>query len=369
MKSINELSHERESIIGEYSAKNLKKYDIDTFSEENKKILNVIISEIKEETSDVKSFILVPNKEKKTFSLPTFKAGEYISVKLKIDDAYHARAYSLSSSPSESFYRITVKRVENGLVSNYMLDNLKVGDEIEISHPVGNFTYNKSRDEENVIAVAGGSGITPFISMAKAIESGLEDFKLTVFYSVKKEEDIIFKEEIKNLNKCKKINIFITLTREEKEGYLSGHLTKEMISPYIEEFNTIFMCGPKALYKTMNDILSEFNIPRRCVHFENFFVEYTPEKENTYKVKVVMNSGIKMIECKSNETLLVAMERSGIKAPSLCRVGECGFCRSILVEGKIKSIGGSNVKALEENNYFHPCISYPESDITLELNI
>lgn len=126
-----------------------------------------------------------------------FKAGQYISVKLNINEEYATRAYSLASSPAhaaKNIYRITVKRVRNGLVSNYLLDNIKVGDSLTISKPTGNFTYNSIRDEKNVIAIAGGSGITPFMSLALAIEDGLEDCDLTIFYSVRTYDDMLFKK-------------------------------------------------------------------------------------------------------------------------------------------------------------------------------
>ena len=142
-----------------------------------------------------------------------------------------------------------------------------------------------------------------------------------------------------------------------------------MIEPYMKEFNTVFMCGPKELYKTMNDILKEFNIPKKSVHFENYFVDYKNQESNKFKLKVLIKDDVKKITCNSNETLLVAMERAGIKAPSLCRVGTCGFCRSILIDGKIKMIGAIQPKALSENDYIHPCVTYPESDIVLRLDI
>ena len=142
-----------------------------------------------------------------------------------------------------------------------------------------------------------------------------------------------------------------------------------MLEPFIKEFNTVLMCGPKNLYRSMNEILNEFNIPRKSVHYENFFVEYEPTEKITYNLKVVMKDKVEETTCKNDETLLVAMERAGIKAPSLCRVGECGYCRSILLEGKVKMIGAALKKAEAENDYIHPCVSFPDSDIVLKLDI
>lgn len=333
----------------------------------------VVVKEIIEETKDTKSFVLGPNVDKGTKELMVFEAGQYISLKVNIDGNSTSRAYSLSSSPkdaSRGLYRLTIKRVENGLVSNYMLDKVNVGDEFLVSLPSGVFTYNKVRDESDVIGIAGGSGITPFMSFAKAIDEGSEDCNLTVIYSVKKEEDIIFKEEIEEINKnSKRVKFVITLTDEENDKYLNGRISREMLEPYMKEFVTVFMCGPKGLYKTMNEILASYNIPKKSVHFENFDMRYEPFEVNTYRLEVLMNGSSKRLECKSDETLLSAMEKGEVNAPSMCRVGVCGYCRSVLVSGKVKTVGASQVKALSENDYIHPCVTYPESDIVIKLDI
>ena len=373
IEKIEKLKKERKEIIESFSKKRPADTYIDKEVASISSIYHTVITDIKEETKDVKTFTLTADKDSDTPHLAPFKAGQYITIHVTIDDAPVTRAYSLSSAPSlvnKDIYKITIKRVENGLVSNYMLDNMKVGDKLDVSKPAGDFGYNSIKDEENVIAIAGGSGITPFMSLAHAILEGTYNCNLTVFYSVRKYDDIIFKREIEEINKKKRnVQFVITLTREEKEGYLNGHLTKEMLEPYIKEFNTILMCGPKELYRSMNEILNEFNIPRKSVHYENFFVEYEPIEKKEYKLKVVMKDKVEEITCKNDETLLVAMERAGIKAPSLCRVGECGYCRSILLDGKVKMIGASLKKAEAENDYIHPCVSFPDSDIVLRLDI
>lgn len=373
IEKIEKLKKERKEIIDSFSSKQPEDTYIDKEVSKMKEIYHTIITDIYEETPDVKTFTLTADKNSDTPTLAPFKAGQYITIHVTIDDAPVTRAYSLSSSPTlanKNIYKITIKRVKDGLVSNYMLDNMSVGDKLDVSMPAGDFGYNPIKDEENVIAIAGGSGITPFMSLAHAILEGIYSCNLTVFYSVKTYEDIIFKKEIEEINKKKKnVKFVVTLTREEKEGYLNGHISKKMLEPYIKEFNTVLMCGPKELYRSMNEILNEFNIPRKSVHYENFFVEYVPNEKTTYKLKVVMKNKTEEITCNNDETLLVAMERAKIPAPSLCRVGECGYCRSILLEGKVKMVGATLTKAEAENDYIHPCVSFPDSDIVIRLDI
>lgn len=369
---IESLKKERASIINDYNGHKIPSTYIESEMEKIRSLQYVVVKEIVTETPDVKSFILVPDNEMGTYELAPFKAGQYISLKLNIDNEFTTRAYTISSSPATSLksYRITVKKEADGYISKYLVDNLKEGDKLTISNPMGNFYYHSIRDEENIIAIAGGSGITPFISLAHAIIDGIEPCNLTVFYSVKTASDIIFEKEITEINKKNKnVKFIITLTREENANYLHGHITKEMLEPYIKEFNTIMMCGPKELYKSMNSILSEFNIPKKDVHYESFHMAYTPLVAETYELKVILKNDFILTTCKSTETLLVAMEHAGIKAPSSCRVGTCGFCRSILLDGNVKMVGANLKKSELENSYIHPCVTYPESDIVLRLDI
>lgn len=370
---IEHLKKVRKDIANSYSARDLNDTHIDSYVESIPMWQNVVVKEIIQETEDTKSFILVPDKDRGTDDLLPFRAGQYVSLKIHIQDSFVTRAYSLSSSPAlvaKNMYRITVKRVQDGLVSNIMLDEIKVGDILAVSRPMGELGYDKLRDEENVICVAGGVGVTPFISMALAAKDKLIDCNLTIIYSTKRYEDILFKKEIEEINKrCRNVKIVVTLTKEEKEGYLSGYITKAVLAPYIKEFNTVLMCGPKSLYKSMNDILDSFNIPKRCVRYDICSVDYKPKEVETFDLKVILKNDFVLTTCNSDETLLVAMEKAGIKAPSLCRVGTCGFCRSVLLEGKLKQIGGNMTKAEANNDYIHPCVSYPESNIVLRLDI
>lgn len=370
---IEHLKKVRKDIANSYSARDLNDTHIDSYVESIPMWQNVVVKEIIQETEDTKSFILVPDKDRGTDDLLPFRAGQYVSLKIHIQDSFVTRAYSLSSSPAlvaKNMYRITVKRVQDGLVSNIMLDEIKVGDILAVSRPMGELGYDKLRDEENVICVAGGVGVTPFISMALAAKDKLIDCNLTIIYSTKRYEDILFKKEIEEINKkCRNVKIVVTLTKEEKEGYLNGYITKAVLAPYIKEFNTVLMCGPKSLYKSMNDILDSFNIPKRCVRYDICSVDYKPKEVETFDLKVILKNDFVLTTCNSDETLLVSMEKAGIKAPSLCRVGTCGFCRSVLLEGKLKQIGGNMTKAEANNDYIHPCVSYPESNIVLRLDI
>ena len=135
-----------------------------------------------EDHGDAKSFTLIPDAAKGTEKLAYFRASQYVSVALNIDGAPVRKPYTIRSNPRDalaaegSSYTLTIKRTKPAYASAWILENWKEGDAVEISGPLGDFYYQDLRDARQVIAIAGGSGITPFYSMAAAIVDGIEDF-------------------------------------------------------------------------------------------------------------------------------------------------------------------------------------------------
>ena len=139
------------------------------------KVQYLKIAKIVQETHDAKSFILVPDTDKGTSELAPFKAGSYINIRTELAGSVARRTYSLSSSPKEALegkYRVTVKLKEGGFMSAWLHNEAKVGDSLLATEPGGFITHSSIRDCRRVVGLAGGSGITPFMSMAKAIQEG-----------------------------------------------------------------------------------------------------------------------------------------------------------------------------------------------------
>lgn len=360
------LKKERKSIINSYSPKSFINTELEKKYSLIEDYQHVIVKEIVEECENVKSFFVAPVDSTLRKELLPFVSGQYINVALEINDKTITQVYWLSSSESKAkngIYRITIENNLDDTVSNYFYNEIKVDDKLSVSHPTGDFCYNPNRDENNVIAIANKIGISPILSLAESILDGLYQVNLTVFYIVKTEKNIIFKEEISTINeKCK--NIHFVIINEE-----NSHINAEIIKPYMKEFNTVLLSGSKTLYKSMNEVLSELNISKKNVHYEPTLVEYHSDIKEDFNLKIISRDKEFNIPCHSDETLIKSMEKEGIKAPVLCHVGECGFCRSILVEGKVKIVGGKLLDAEIKNDYIHPCITYPESDIIIKLDI
>ncbi len=330
----------------------------------------LVIDDIIEETKDVKSFILKSANENK--SLAPFKAGSHISIYVNIGDKLVSRTYSLSSSPIDVFkgiYRITIKRVKDGILSNYMLDKARIGDTLYSSEPGGFLTYTPLRDGQNVIAIAGGSGITPFISMAKAINDKLEFFRLTILYCVNKKEDIIFKDELDYLNKTDRINVVYIFKDEEVDGHHKGYVTADIIKEYMvkDETTSIFGTGPRELLDYLAIELPKLNLEQKYIRLEQSPI-YLKSEPNIYNIKVHVNDEIINIKASSQETILQAFENNNLSIRTRCHLGGCGFCRSKLIKGEYEATKFEKIKEIDKKyNYIHPCCSYPRTDMEIEI--
>ncbi|MBQ7122781.1 MAG: 2Fe-2S iron-sulfur cluster binding domain-containing protein [Clostridia bacterium] len=331
----------------------------------------LVISRIEEHSDIAKSYFF-----KSETTLAYFKAGQYLTFRFEIGNAVVTRSYSIASSPASALngeYQITVKRINDGFVSDYILDNWTVGNEVTAYAPEGNMTYCPLRDAENIVAVAGGSGITPFLSLARAIDQGDEDCTLTLLYGCRTSDEILFKSELDSLSaNNSKINVVYVLSHSDEEGYEKGFVGADIIKKYAPEGNySIFVCGPGGLYKYLESELPKLQKEKKYIRFEVFSSGKKAEEEPTEYSITVINRGVEsVIKASSSETVLCAFERAGIEVPARCHTGECGFCRSKLVSGKVYIPEGEDRRRIADMqfSFIHPCCCYPESDLVVRIN-
>jgi len=334
---------------------------------------------------DAKSFTLVPNEKKGTTEMAYFRASQYVSVSLNINGAPVNKPYTIRSNPKDALgekdtsYTLTIKLTNPSYASKHILTTWKEGDEVDISGPLGDFYYQDLRDAKNVIAIAGGSGITPFYSMASAIADGIEDFNMTILYGSRKADGILLKDEIEAVaaRSGGRVKVVHVLSEDKLEGYEHGFINAELIKKYAPEGDySVFMCGPKAMYVFGEGECRKLGLPKRRYRMEmsgDYMnavnnADYPKEQiGREYKLTVDIRGEKTVIPCKADETLLWAMEKAGIKAPSHCRSGECGWCHSKLVSGKVYIPEDADGRRLADKKFgwIHPCVSYPVSDVEL----
>ncbi len=315
-------------------------------------------------------------------SLPPFIAGQYITFFLQVGNITTSRPYSIASPPNQTaYYDITVRRVEKGLVSNYLLDGIKTGDIIETSGPAGCFYYNPIIHENTSVFIAGGSGITPFMSMIREIaERGL-DRRVYLFYGNRSTDDVIFDDELKRLS-SKAPNIsYIPVIEKPSKGYAGkcGFIGADLLKDVLKKWDdkTFYICGPQGMYDFCLPELQGLDIPRRKIRREMFGAplhiwEYPGWPKGVAKNAVfslkVKGKKTGTLKAAAAESVLTTLEKNGIVVPSLCRSGECSMCRLKLVSGKVFQPQGTPVRKSDRQfGYIHSCVSYPLEDCEILL--
>lgn len=361
-----------------------REYAVNKLAEElHPKVQYVKIADVCRHGADAKSFTLVPDLERGTKQLAYFSAGQYLCVALTIGHSKLWKPYSICSGPSDALqgsYTLTIKRTAGGFASEYILENWKVGDCLELSAPEGTFTYEPLRDAGTIVGIAGGSGITPFHSLASAIADGTEDVELILLYGSRNRESILLKEEFDRLSEqCGKIKVVHVLSDEMAEGYEHGFITADLIKKYAPDGRySIFLCGPQAMYKFADKEIARLSLEQKWIRHELFgqvqpqdFTEDYPQDiaGKTFNLTISRNGEQEIIPAAAGESLLTAIERAGIPIRSRCRSGECGICHSHLVNGCVYiPVAADGRRAADRTyGYIHPCCSFPTSDIILEI--
>ena len=319
--------------------------------------------------------------------LPPFYAGQFMVIDFPIGESLVSRPYSISSAPYQArleehaFVEISVRRSKgDGFICDYINDSVKVGDTFRGMIGCGQFYYEPLRDAKHVVALAGGVGITPFASMAREIAHGTLDFDLTILYGSVSSADITLKDELDQLQ-SDKLHIVHVLSGDEPDWTGErGFLTAELIKKYSAEDTTYFICGPQVMYKFLRGELAKLNPPQRRVRFEVFgqakditvFEGYPQEvKDKTFNLTVVRGVHEDVIPAKATESLVVALERAGIRIETGCRSGECGFCRTKVLSGNVYVCPESDGRrgADKDFGYVHACAAYPISDVKIKIPI
>lgn len=338
------------------------------------------IIDIVEHNENTKTFVFASAEDK---PLAYFRAGQYLSFTLETGGSIVTRPVSICSSPREALegsYAITVKRA--GFASDYMLDSWKKGDTVTASAPLGDFYYTSMRDAKHVIALAGGSGITPFLSMAGAIADSTEDFQLTIIYGSRSRDEILFKDVLDTFEKNSggKIKVVHVLSDESVDGYEHGFITEDIIRKYMKPGNnSYFICGPQMMYRFVAKEMEKIAPERKWVRRELFGASKTPWelpgypaecKDKEFNVTLMQAGKEYSFKAAANESLLISIERAHIPMLSHCRSGECGWCRSRLVSGNVFIPEDTDGRRMADRlyGYIHPCVSYPTGDLVIEVS-
>lgn len=349
------------------------------------KFHQLTVSEIKNETLDCVSVTFdVPSNLIKDYE---YIQGQHLTLKLLVNGKEVRRSYSLCSSPMiKEPLRVAVKRVKGGLGSNFIYDNLKKGDVIEIMTPMGNFhTELKNTNKKHYVLFAGGSGITPMMSIIKTTLIAEPQSKLTLFYGNFDEASTIFKKELDeivslNPGRFTLHYIFEKPSSQNISADLIGMLTKdkvkEVISKYLERNPVIeyFVCGPGPMMDNVKEVLESNNVNKNFIHIEYFTSAVEEPKKDASEIKgsicevtVIADGKETTFQLATDgDAILDAAMDAGVDAPFSCKGAVCATCRAKVMEGKASMTMNYALTDDEvEEGYILTCQAHPTTPVVV----
>jgi ferredoxin-NADP reductase len=299
------------------------------------------LASITPQTSDSKTLRFIVPSDRKLNARP----GQFLTFSFLFDGKKVVRSYSICSSPARSGYvEITPKRVNRGCVSVFLNDRASVGMTVEANGAFGNFCFDEGK-HQNVVLLAAGSGITPMMAMLRYMDDLCLETSVTLLYCVRTVNDIIFHGELDEMRgRMKNFQYHLLLSQPHPEWTgRRGHVSREFIEDTVKEVASpyFFLCGPPPFMESSRGALTGLGVKPERIRQESFggsFPKSTqPDLVATEpRVPVEFARSRKTFTVSSGQTLLEAAEEHGIGIPSSCRQGQCGTCKTKLLEGNVR---------------------------------
>ncbi|HEY0148787.1 MAG TPA: ferredoxin--NADP reductase [Allosphingosinicella sp.] len=314
------------------------------------------VAEIVQETADARSI---------RFDLPTeladtfrFRAGQHLTLRAEIGGEDVRRNYSLCVAPIEGQLKVTVKRIAGGRFSSWANEALREGDTLDVMPPHGSFTHEFRADARNhYVGFAGGSGITPVLSLLKTALNEEPESRFTLFYGNRDSQSVIFLEELAGLKNryMGRLQVHHFLAEEMEDidlfnGMLDRAKCGEILGTLVDpaEVAAFFICGPGPMMDSAEEALCDSSVPREKIHIERFTADRPAEALAAQLQEMSQGAqGLAMLvtldgrkrrvafDAKAGNILDSARE-AGLPAPFACKAGVCATCRARVVSGEVE---------------------------------
>lgn len=304
------------------------------------------VSALIDETHDSKSVVFeVPTALASAFN---YRPGQFLTLRLPIDGKFVPRCYSMSSSPQlDAAPRVTVKRVNQGRGSNWICNQLKVGDELEVMPPSGLFTPKQLN--QDFLLMAGGSGVTPVFSILRHVLEHASA-RITLLYANRDEKSVIFRDALNTLAKAHPQRLQIVHWLDSVQGIPTVAQLTEFARPHAA--SQAFICGPSPFMDAAVEALTAIHMAEADIHVERFVslpdeealaaAQTAREKEaprtdavDEAQIEISMDGQVHTLDCGGQETILEAALRNKINLPFSCQAGMCASCMCQVVEGSV----------------------------------
>jgi len=331
---------------------------------------SLTILEIIQETVDTKTFVF----KNPIFNKIKYEAGQYLTLLLRINGRKYARPYSFSSTPLvDSLLSITVKRVSNGIVSNYIHNSFKVGDVIEVMEPMGDFVLNKKESIYSIYFWGVGSGITPLFSLIKEVLNSRPNTVVHLVYGNKNKDSTIFKTQLKKLQEEHPLvfNMSIFYSQEDtfelNDTNHKGRITSTFVANLLSKNKNTkeslhYICGPFGLKELIKNKLQDLEVSMSSIFSEDFELTIDPKElsdvEDSKAIILKRGELFEIFVPKGRSILDMALDQE-IEIPYSCQTGNCNSCKAKLIEGQLKMIGLTKEREDLAQDEFLLCCSYP----------
>lgn len=335
----------------------------------------VKVKDVRKETDEAVS-IAFDVDSKNEFS---YQSGQYITIKKNINSEEIRRSYSLCSAPFEDDFRVVVKKIENGRMSTYLNQSIKIGDELEIMTPTGNFVPKNLIT--SLVGIAAGSGITPIFSILKSVIKAGGNF--TLYYGNVNQASTIYKKEIDQLVAAYPSQLTVVYTFDEGNNadlpeINCGRIDEKKMHQFIQQNPNIlkvdgfYICGPEPMINNANETLRYVGVAPEKIHFELFTApiiikgntaKFVSDFKGTSQITVLMDGEEFEFELASNgKFILDASIEHGVDAPFSCKGAVCCTCKAKILEGKAFMVMNYSLSETEvAQGYILTCQSHPAS--------
>ena len=319
-----------------------------------------------------------------TFDVPAglagafdFAAGQSLTLRRVVDGVEHRRSYSICS-PAGSAPRIGVRAIPGGVVSSWLVDGVRPGDEVEVAPPTGSFRADAAMGGRH-LCIAAGSGITPMLSIASTVLAG--DAAVTLLYGNRSTGTVMFAEELADLKDRypSRFELVHVLSREPRDvelfsGRLDADRLRRLLTSLVPlaDVDHVWLCGPFGLLADARTVLAELGVPAERVHVEHFHVDEPPPALRhpdrvvsgvTSSVTVVLDGRSTTTPMPRDATVLDSAQATRSDLPFACKGGVCGTCRARVVDGEVDMVRNYALEPHEvAAGFVLTCQSYPVSD-------